>query len=72
MMSWLIKYLCWDEDRECILDNLNEEYENHVRTNGRLAARWWYRLHVIRSVAPFILFHLKWREDQVRYTLALY
>lgn len=64
--QWLIRRLCWIEDRESILDNLREEYRECLQARGKLAARWWYRLHALRSIIPFAFFHIKWRFIMIR------
>jgi ABC-type antimicrobial peptide transport system permease subunit len=59
--EWLIKQVSRYEDRDAILDNLREEFANRLSTQGKLLARWWYWLHGLRSVLPFMSFELKWR-----------
>jgi putative ABC transport system permease protein len=60
-----MRQLSWFEDREAILDNLREEYRDRVQIQGKFFARWWYRLHVLRSVVPLVGFNLRWRIDML-------
>ncbi len=59
--QWLMKKMSWSEDRDAILDNLQEEFTYRFSMQGKAFARLWYWLHVLRSVLPFISFELKWR-----------
>jgi len=56
-----MKQMSWSEDRDAILDNLREEFTYRFSTQGKVFARLWYWLHVLRSVLPFMRFDLKWR-----------
>ena len=64
--EWLMIRLSWFEDREAILENLREEYEDRLQSKGKLLARWWYRLHVLRSFMPFMGFELRWRFSMLK------
>ena len=55
-----MKHLSWSEDREAIVDNLNEEYNDRCQERGKGQACIWYILHVFRSILPFLSFELKW------------
>ncbi|MFC2158599.1 ABC transporter permease [Acidobacteriota bacterium] len=61
LTEWFIKFLSWSDDKDVILENLREEYEDRVSAQGRFSARLWYRLHALKSVLPFISFELIWR-----------
>ena len=60
LSEWFIGQMSWYEDREIILENLREEYRDRLSTPGKKLARWWYRLHMLRSVLPFFAFEIKW------------
>ncbi|MBN1273428.1 MAG: ABC transporter permease [Candidatus Aminicenantes bacterium] len=71
LAEWLMKHLAWPEDREAIVDNLKEEYENRVLEQGKWSARLWFRLHVLRSVVPFISFEWKWSLAMIKNDLKI-
>ena len=60
LSEWLIRQFTWREDRESLVDNFLEEYEHLLSTRGKIPARWWYRVHALRSVVPCIRFETKW------------
>jgi putative ABC transport system permease protein len=59
--EWLIKQLSWYEDREAILDNLREEYDNNSSIKGYFFANCWYWFHLLRTSLPLIIYDFKWR-----------
>jgi predicted permease len=48
--------------REDILENLQEEFQEHVRVIGEPAARRWYRGQVFRSIGPLFWWRLTRRD----------
>ena len=61
LAEWMMKQLSWDEDRDLIMDNLREEYSNRILRQAVFITRWWYWLHAIRSLSPFLSFQIVWR-----------
>lgn len=59
--EWFIRKLSWDDDRDVILENLREEYQDRVSKQGKSHARRWYCAHMLKSVIPLIGFELIWR-----------
>ena len=66
LSEWLMARLSWPEDREAVLENLREEYADRLRSKGKMSACWWYRIHVFRSVFPFLGFQWRWRLAMLR------
>jgi len=66
LAEWLIRTLSWHEDREAILDNVREEYEDRLLTQGKLLARWWFRLHALCTILPFLGFKMMWRSTMLK------
>jgi hypothetical protein len=62
--SWLLLAAFPDADGEAIAGDLHEEfYEYVVPARGVMAARWWFRWQVARSLAP--LFFRYWQRVSV-------
>lgn len=63
--SWLIAVSLPTADGDAITGDLLEEFRKFIVPNrGLLAARWWYRWQVARSLAP--LFFRSWRRASMR------
>ena len=66
MARRLVERLSWPEDREALLDNLDEEYAERAEQKGTGRARWWYRLQAARSVVPLVGYEFLWRFMMLR------
>ena len=52
--QWLVRWLAHPRDRECVLADLDEEFETRWHRDGAHTARRWYRQQVRRSVIPML------------------
>jgi putative ABC transport system permease protein len=66
MARRLVERLCWPEDREALLDNLDEEYAVREEQKGAGRARRWYRLQAARCVVPLLGYEFLWRFVMLR------
>jgi ABC-type antimicrobial peptide transport system permease subunit len=56
----IIKKIAWSEDAVSIIEDLRDEYNEHLTMEGKLTADWWYVKHMFRSIFPFLKFTFIW------------
>ncbi|MCK5148666.1 ABC transporter permease [bacterium] len=66
LAEWLIHRLSWADDREAILDNMQEDFAHHFRVKGRFSAQRWYWQYVFRSIWPCMKSILSWRINMFK------
>jgi predicted permease len=51
---WLIRWCAHPKDRDCLLTDLDDEFEAHWHRRGPQSARQWYRTQVRHSLIPIL------------------
>jgi len=64
--AWILARTTRVEDRLSILSDFAEIFEERAGQNGRLSARRWYWVQVVRSIPMFILDNFYWRAVMLR------
>ena len=52
--EWLLRACAGADDKQWIVDDLDDEMQARAVTHGVRRARWWYRRQVAASIAPLI------------------
>jgi len=61
ILDWLIKRLSPKSERDFLLGDFEEIYENILKEQGRAAAQRWYRRQCFQSLPRIMLHFLTWR-----------
>ncbi|MGD8538717.1 MAG: ABC transporter permease [Candidatus Aminicenantes bacterium] len=69
--SWLLSKITGDEERQSILSDFSEIYEELTQEKGYIRARQWYWSQVLKSIPMFLLKYILWSYVMLKNSLKI-